>query len=541
MTGKSIQIRKMGFSSIMAMFFIVLFSMLAISFSTMSNLNVKMSRNHRDISSAQAAAESGLEYINFLVNAYTPPEAAYTSQNSVETTEAQDSLGFFAQHVQDYLYGSTILNGHSVTWDSGDLLLTVPPISLADNSTANFNIACNFEEALDDEDYHKMIVTCTGVAGDVSRSVQMVYPIQKDAKVLEYAIASRGRIWLTGDSTIDGDLYSSWDNITRSPFNITADSTVNGTVNTVFDLEDVENAAWQMETLDEDGNPMFDESGSRIYSPDDEVQGQHDGINYDQASEVPGMSISDYDTDEYNSCLTSLSSSPDIEVEYFPHAAGDYNYPRDGSPSNTWNRRLSRHVYENENFTDVRLPDNYNALFKNCTFNGTLYIDCYKSGSSKYNNVRFEDCDFNGVIVTDVPQQFKWKENCLYFTGGATFNNSALEEATILAPHFNVNLGNANPVGDDTNELTGAIVGGIVDVRGNADIYGTIISMCDTTNWTSGYVTNIGVTLDDGGSETSEPGDIGVINITPDKKKMLPSGITTPVVILRDGGSYVEL
>ena len=89
--------------------------------------------------------------------------------------------------------------------------------------------------------------------------------------------------------------------------------------------------------------------------------------------------------------------------------------------------------------------------------------------------------------------------------------------------------------------LTGAIVGGIVDVRGNAQIYGTIISMCDTSQWTSGYVTNIGATLDDGGSETTELGDIGVISITPEEDMMLPSGITSPIVIKPDPKTYSEI
>ena len=172
---------------------------------------------------------------------------------------------------------------------------------------------------------------------------------------------------------------------------------------------------------------------------------------------------------------------------------------------------------------------------------GILYIDVSKSGSSYYNNVRFENCTFNGVIVSDVPQVFKWQHNCLYFTGEATFDNtSAIQEATILAPHFNVNLGNTNPEQSDNNVLTGAIVGGIVDVRGNAQIYGTIISMCDTTQWSSGYVTNIGATLDDGGSETTELGDIGVISVTPEEDKMLPSGITSPIVIKPQQSTYCE-
>ncbi|MBN1359141.1 MAG: hypothetical protein JW993_01045, partial [Sedimentisphaerales bacterium] len=154
---------------------------------------------------------------------------------------------------------------------------------------------------------------------------------------------------------------------------------------------------------------------------------------------------------------------------------------------------------------------------------------------------RFEDCTFNGVIVTDVPQPFNWQRNALYFTGAATFDNqSSVQEATILAPHFNVNLGNTNPEQSDNNLLTGAIVGGIVDVRGNAQIYGTIISMFDTTPYSSGYVTNIGATLDDGGSETTELGDIGVISITPEEDMMLPSGISSPIIIKPDPTTYSE-
>ena len=228
-------------------------------------------------------------------------------------------------------------------------------------------------------------------------------------------------------------------------------------------------------------------------------------------------------------------------MEYFPHASGNYNSPRDGTPGSTWNRKLTRHVYEDQTFTDARLPDDYNALFRNCTFEEVLYVDCYKSGSSKYNNVRFEDCTFNGVIVTDVPQVFKWKHNVIYFTGEATFENtSSIPEATILAPHFNVNLGNTNPQQGDNNVLSGAIIGGICDVRGNAQIDGTIISMADTTQWSSGYVTNSGATLDDGGSETVELGDVGTIDITPAEESMLPSGITTPIVIKPLQDTYYE-
>ncbi len=536
--------KQRGGSSILAVFFVSLFSVLAISFTSMTNVNVQMAKNHHDMSAAQAASESGLEYARLLVNTYTPPPAAQSANKDVSQSEAEATFDFFYDHVSDYLNGASILSGEGISYDSDLYFIQIPAtgnVNTIAGTDNGFSLEFTFQAGGVGEN-HLLIATSTGTAGDIQRQTRISFPIKKESDVLEYAIASRGRIWVTGDTTVEGDVFSDYDNLARAPFNTTSETDINGTINTVMSHTDVGNSSWQMETWDENGEAMFDENGDRIYSSDDEVQGEHEGINYDQYSGVPGMDISDYNTDLYNNSLTNISNTSNIQVEYFPHASGNYNYPRDGSPSSTWNRRLERRVYENQHFSNVRLPDNYNALFINCTFDDVLYIDVYKSGSSRYNNVRFEDCTFNGMIVTDVPQQFKWRHNALYFTGSATFQNNFSEEATILAPHFNVNLGNSNSTAGETNQLTGAIVGGIVDVRGNANIEGTIISMADTTMYTSGYVTNIGATLNDGGSETTTIDDVGTIIIEPEPDRKLPSGITTPIVIgSADGNSYVEL
>jgi hypothetical protein len=350
---------------------------------------------------------------------------------------------------------------------------------------------------------------------------------------------------------------------------MTSDSAVEGTINTVLTLNQIEQQSYQMETLDANGlpldvngNPLGTNYADRYYGPDDEIQGYHEGIGYGKhtSGQMAGMDISDYDTSLYHDrtvgntlpvpTITTTETywnrrtrqwetrtvTTDYTVtEYFPHGPDGYDDYKSGA------RTLTRYVYENETFTDAYLPSNRNALFENCTFEGVLYIDCSQSTSSYYNNVRFNNCTFNGVVVTNTPDELKWQYNTLYFTDEATFSNqSDVQEATILAPHFNVNLGNTNPQQSDNNVLTGAIVGGIVDVRGNAQIYGTIISMCDTTQWSSGYVTNIGATLDDGGSETTQLGDIGVINITPETEQMLPSGITSPIIIKPMQTTYSE-
>ena len=356
--------------------------------------------------------------------------------------------------------------------------------------------------------------------------------------MLEYAIASRGRMIVTGDTTIDGDIFSAWPRPDyAAPFETTDETVINGTLNTVLSHNELSDHNVYMETLDENGEPIFDEYGNRVYSSGDTVQGYHEGINYDQDySDMPGLCVEDYDTSVYAGMTTTLPAAGSTEFEYFPHAPGYYSQPRD-----SYSYRFNRQVYEGQTFENRKCPAGRNALFRNCTFDGIFFISLAGNGS---NNVRFENCTFNGPIITGVPPDFRWKQNVLYFTGEAKFNNTYMEEATILAPHFNVNLGSVVEVeesGDST--LTGAVVGGIVDVRGNAQIDGTIISMYDTSSHRSGYVTNIGF-ADDGGSESSalDPADdVGVIEICPDPSRLLPSGMRSPIIIASDGNSYVEL
>lgn len=524
-------LKRQGTVLLVSMIFIVVFSALAVSMAALSGTNIQLASNQRKVNYALLAAQSGLECGKYIISTTSLPS---TGRNYVSDAEAQDVWNKLCLRLQNAaLDGQAVQSPIRFTdpLGGGDQIIT---------SSLNFgsvNTAFTLKFYRYDSDPRTIKLQATGTASQVTRQVSIDLNVTKDSKVLSYAIASRGRMWLTGSTTIHGDIFSTWDRPEISPFNMTSDSTVLGTINTVLTLQQIQDNGYQLETLDENGNPIFDENGNRVYSPQDEVQGYHQGINYGQSSEnMSGMSIADYDTSMYQSMTTSIPTTSVRRTEYFPHLAGDYT-----KPSGSGSRQLNRYVYENQTFTNALLPSNRNALFKNCTFEEILYIDCATSTSNYYNNVRFENCTFNGVIITDVPNQLKWQNNCLYFTGEAAFNNtSSIQEATILAPHFNVNLGNTNPVQSDNNVLTGAIVGGIVDIRGNAQIYGTIISMCDTTQWTSGYVTNIGATLGDGGSETTEVGDVGVISITPEEDKMLPSGITSPIVIKPQQDTYSE-
>lgn len=592
----------------------------------MASANLQVSGNHQKANMALNAALSGLEYAKWI--AANTPTGSPTHINTVTDEQADTVWANLCSRV----------GGAVVDVEGNGKQVATGWIQYLDGSSFQvlFTRYPDNPATSDVRENMYVHVECRGQHKGLNRKVKMQMNITKDAQVLNYAIAGRGRMWLAGNTTVYGDIYSSWNNANISPFNMTDDSIVTGSLNTVLSWQSMLNKSYQMQTFlydangrlmlsdgktlqrssgylydssgrvitnssgaplnilslkfkienglnvatDNSGNPIvgyvngqpigpvvygnpmeaFDAEGNRIYSSIDELKGTYETVNYSRPDQtnIPGLKIGDYNTSAYRNAIPSTvvsaagsviqngvlsTSGVSTRTEFFPHAAGSYTTRASSS-----SLQLTRYVYENKIIRNVRVNGGTNALFRNCTFEGVLYIDCSTSGPtstvSTYNNIRFENCIFKGTIVTNVPVSLNsgwWQRNCLYFTGTATFNNTTgPKEATILAPHFNVNLGNTNPNRNENNVLTGAIVGGIVDVRGNAQIYGTIISMADTSAYTSGYVTNIGATLEDGGSETVELGDIGVIEITPQEDQMLPSGITTPIILKPLKNTYEE-
>jgi Tfp pilus assembly protein PilX len=565
------QLARQGIALIAAMIFIVVFAAISIGFLSLSSANTQIADDHRAGNSAFNAALSGLDCARYLLvkahNAYKATSAYTTSKtiaNTVLATEANTMWNnlytqLCAQLTTASNLGGTPSNANNTVTGAGYIIVSGIQYQ---NSGNSFTI--RYSHAAGDTN---ISIACIGKDGTINRMVGTSVAITKPK--LNYGFAGRGRVWLAGNTTIHGDVYSSYGYKSNgsmqsmSPFNMTSDSVVEGTLNTILTKTAIDNAGYyQFETLGADGEPT--------YAASDQLQGQYESVNYGApASDFAGMEIGDYDTSSYKSaiptttisasaaagssliqsCTLSKSSAATV-TEYFPHANGSYT-----TKASTGSLPLKRYVYDGKTIKNVTVSVGENALFKNCTFEGVLYVNCNTSGPSvslpssyttsaittflsttkNYNNIRFENCTFNGTIISNVPQALNsnwWMGNSLYFTGTAAFqNNSGIQEATILAPHFNVNLGNTNSDNSNNNTLTGAIVGGIVDVRGNANIEGTIISMADTSSYPSGYVSNIGATLLDGGSETVAIGDIGTIEITPNLDGNLPYGIKTPVVL----------
>jgi hypothetical protein len=109
------------------------------------------------------------------------------------------------------------------------------------------------------------------------------------------------------------------------------------------------------------------------------------------------------------------------------------------------------------------------------------------------NNLRFHDCLFIGSIVADKPVVFSHIRNKLQFTGDTKFlmehptepSNpayalSAAEQeitrkSSMMAPHYSVDIGTNNSSAGQDIRLSGAIIAGVLDVRGNTEITGALL------------------------------------------------------------------
>lgn len=256
-----------------------------------------------------------------------------------------------------------------------------------------------------------------------------------------------------------------------------------------------------------------------------------------------------------------------------------------------------RPLYENRVFEDLYIERGSNALFRNCQFRGVVYIESetentdinynyagmeLEDGTPKHpdrfvtiggtdyyntkdlgNNIRFHNCDFHGSVVTASPLEFTHVRNKLSFTGttrwfvdGSPYLDNEEKEryrrSAILAPHYSVEMGSFDAPADpnETITLTGTLVAGLIDMRGQVEVYGTVLTtfspqsntgpvLGDTSpqfNTTLGYFSSSA-----GDLEAELPtGGMGRIKLIYDPELPLPDGINGPIEVLPQWSTYSE-
>lgn len=130
--------------------------------------------------------------------------------------------------------------------------------------------------------------------------------------------------------------------------------------------------------------------------------------------------------------------------------------------------------------------------------NGTSNDTCYDTKKLS-NNIRFDSCTFVGSIVADQPQVFHAVRNKLQFTGATRFTtqhpdhpddpqyNPSEEElehirtSSMMLPNYSVDIGTNNSPQEQDVRLQGAIIAGVLDVRGNTSIDGVLLLTYEPT------------------------------------------------------------
>jgi len=256
-----------------------------------------------------------------------------------------------------------------------------------------------------------------------------------------------------------------------------------------------------------------------------------------------------------------------------------------------------RPVYENMTFRNVKIPKGTNALFVNCRFIGVTFIeteldnddpdfnyagmqdatgvqkhpDRYVTidGTDVYdtktvaNNIRFHNCKFEGGVVTDVPQEYTHARNKVTFTGNSGFeidSSAELSDAeknlykrsSLLAPQYSIEMGTfVSPYdASEVIKLSGTIVAGLIDMRGQVEIDGQLLTTFEPQSNTGPVIgetspqfnTTLGYfSAADGDLETELPENgLGVIKVRYNKDLPLPDGILGPVETIPLWGTYFE-
>ena len=195
------------------------------------------------------------------------------------------------------------------------------------------------------------------------------------------------------------------------------------------------------------------------------------------------------------------------------------------------------------------------------------------------NNIRFESCTFLGSIAGDRISEFTHWRNKIQMTGDTRFyidpndedlllqpdasdlqnllnslsadDRFELSKSSIMMPGWSVDVGNFENLIGPRIKLSGTIIAGIFDIRGTAEVFGTLLmtfrpipnqgplswgGQPDAFNTTIGYFDSA-----DGDQEgNSGISGFGEIRLRYNPDTVLPDGIPWPVSIGVVEDSYVE-
>jgi len=196
-----------GGSSVLAVFFVTLFAVLAISFTGMTNVNMHMAKNHKDLSDAQAMAESGLQYAALLFDDFIEANIAPPICGNITDQIALQGFSDFADYLQLVLNNSPAIDYSQVspkkTFIQGTLTgfeVTIPPAKFSPDQNASFRV--DFRQYSNSP--QNIAIVSYGQMGKINRIVRLDYTITKTPVTLfDFGLFARGSIDIQTNGKFD--------------------------------------------------------------------------------------------------------------------------------------------------------------------------------------------------------------------------------------------------------------------------------------------------------------------------------------------------
>jgi hypothetical protein len=182
-----------GFASVMAMLYVVLFSVLALGFFSAMTMSAQVARNQRNIEDAQLPVDSGLQFMRYQLGMMNIPASTPTSS----------LLSVVATQLGQQLNGQSNMNGDTVVLSNNTIYIpgnTAHFISLDPNLPKSFQ--ANITQS---GTFLVLTVTAQGADPTVTRTAQIQYTTAPLASaIFDYGVAAKGPIVMSGNVQIKG-------------------------------------------------------------------------------------------------------------------------------------------------------------------------------------------------------------------------------------------------------------------------------------------------------------------------------------------------
>jgi hypothetical protein len=207
-------------ASILAIFFLVFFAVLAIAHATLTGVSLAQAGNQNAALNAQMEAEGGLSFLTYMVGRVNLPANA----------SGQAMMNGIAAYVGGQLNNSATLGGGSITYD-GSTTVSIPSVVMDTSTDRRFTATIT---KLSDTSVR---LSVTGQSGGARRSVRLDYTLAAGTNpLLNYGIATKSDVQLNGNSRIRGANNAAEANILSGTYTTNPAFKLNGNVSIQGDV-----------------------------------------------------------------------------------------------------------------------------------------------------------------------------------------------------------------------------------------------------------------------------------------------------------------